>query len=38
MATMSAGVTPTLWELADMVMVLEDWEAGKANLAMANRY
>ena len=24
---MAAGVTPKLWELADMVKVLEDWEA-----------
>jgi IS1 family transposase len=26
---MAAGVTPKLWELADMVKVLEDWEASK---------
>ena len=26
---MAAGVTKTLWELADMVKVLEDWEASK---------
>lgn len=24
---MAAGVTKTLWELADMVKVLDDWEA-----------
>jgi len=24
---MAAGVTPTLWEMADMVKMLEDWEA-----------
>jgi hypothetical protein len=24
---MAAGVTTSLWELADMVKVLEDWEA-----------
>ena len=24
---MAAGVTPKLWEMADMVKVLEDWEA-----------
>jgi hypothetical protein len=23
----AAGVTPKLWEMADMVKVLEDWEA-----------
>ena len=23
---MAAGVTPKLWEMADMVKVLEDWE------------
>jgi hypothetical protein len=26
---MAAGVTNRLWEMADMVKVLEDWEAGK---------
>ena len=26
---MAAGVTGQLWELADMVKVLEDWEAAK---------
>jgi IS1 family transposase len=26
---MAAGVTPKLWELADMVKVLEDWEAAQ---------
>ena len=26
---MAAGVTPKLWELTDMVRVLEDWEANK---------
>jgi hypothetical protein len=26
---MAAGVTAKLWELADMVKVLEDWEAGR---------
>lgn len=25
---MAAGVTTKLWELVDMVRVLEDWEAG----------
>jgi hypothetical protein len=24
---MAAGVTPKLWEMSDMVTVLEDWEA-----------
>jgi IS1 family transposase len=28
---MAAGVTTTLWELADMVKVLEDWEARSGN-------
>ena len=28
---MAAGVTTTLWELADMVKVLEDWEALKSD-------
>ena len=27
---MAAGVTKTLWELADMVRVLEDWEAAQS--------
>jgi IS1 family transposase len=27
---MAAGVTPKLWELSDMVKVLEDWEAQQA--------
>jgi IS1 family transposase len=27
---MAAGVTPKLWELADMVKVLEDWEAASS--------
>lgn len=27
---MAAGVTPKLWEMADMVRVLEDWEAEQA--------
>ena len=27
---MAANVTPKLWELADMVKVLEDWEAVQA--------
>ena len=27
---MAAGVTPKLWELADMVGVLEGWEASRA--------
>jgi IS1 family transposase len=27
---MAAGVTPKLWELSDMVAVLEDWEAAKS--------
>ena len=26
---MAAGVTPNLWELSDMVKVLEDWEAAQ---------
>ncbi len=26
---MAAGVTPKLWEMSDMVKVLEDWEAGQ---------
>ena len=26
---MAAGVTQTLWDLADMVRVLEEWEAGR---------
>jgi hypothetical protein len=26
---MAAGVTTKLWELSDMVRVLEDWEAGR---------
>jgi IS1 family transposase len=26
---MAAGVTPKLWEMSDMVKVLEDWEVGK---------
>lgn len=26
---MAAGVTPQLWEMSDMVQVLEDWEAAK---------
>jgi len=25
---MAANVTPKFWEMADMVKVLEDWEAG----------
>jgi hypothetical protein len=24
---MAAGVTPKLWEMSDMVKVLEDWES-----------
>jgi hypothetical protein len=27
---MAASVTSKLWEMADMVQVLEDWEAAKA--------
>ena len=27
---MSAGVTPKLWEMSDLVKVLEDWEASQA--------
>jgi hypothetical protein len=27
---MAAGVTPKLWELTDMVKVLEDWETEKS--------
>jgi hypothetical protein len=30
---MAAGVTKTLWEIADMVRVLEDWEARQVGLA-----
>ena len=30
---MAAGVTKTLWELADMVKVLEDWEAAQTSWA-----
>jgi hypothetical protein len=30
---MAAGVTTKLWELADMVKVLEDWEAAKGRVA-----
>jgi len=30
---MAAGVTTKLWELADMVKVLEDWEAGQPKVA-----
>jgi hypothetical protein len=26
---MAAGVTKKLWEMADMVKVLEDWEASR---------
>jgi hypothetical protein len=26
---MAAGVTPKFWEMADMVKVLEDWEAAQ---------
>jgi hypothetical protein len=26
---MAAGVTPKLWEMANMVKVLEDWEAAQ---------
>jgi hypothetical protein len=28
---MAAGVTRKLWEMVDMVKVLEDWEAGAVN-------
>ena len=27
---MAAGVTPKLWEMSDLVKVLEDWEASQA--------
>jgi len=27
---MAANVTPKLWEMSDMVKVLEDWEAAQA--------
>ena len=30
---MAAGVTSKLWSLADMVRVLEDWEAKSAKLS-----
>jgi hypothetical protein len=26
---MAAGITDKLWEMSDMVKVLEDWEAGQ---------
>jgi hypothetical protein len=26
---MAAGVTPKLWEMSDMVKVLEDWEVSR---------
>jgi hypothetical protein len=29
--TMAAGVTGKLWEMVDMVKVLEDWEVEDAN-------
>ena len=29
---MAAGVTTKLWEIADMVAVLEDWEAQQVRL------
>jgi IS1 family transposase len=32
---MAAGVTAKLWEMSDMVKVLEDWEAGQALIAVA---
>jgi hypothetical protein len=28
---MAAKVTPTLWEMSDMVRVLEDWEGAQAD-------
>jgi hypothetical protein len=28
-SAMAAGVTDKLWEMSDMVKVLEDWEAGQ---------
>jgi hypothetical protein len=28
-AAMAAGVTPKLWEMSDMVKVLEEWEASE---------
>jgi hypothetical protein len=31
----AAGVTKTLWELADMVKVLEDWETRNGQSAVA---
>jgi IS1 family transposase len=33
---MAAGVTAKLWELADMVKVLEDWEARQGNIRLAS--
>ena len=27
---MAAGVTPKLWEMSDMVAVLEEWEAARS--------
>ncbi len=32
---MAAGVTPKLWEMSDMVKVLEEWEAAKNEYSMA---
>jgi hypothetical protein len=29
---MAAGVTDKLWEMSDMVKVLEDWEANRADI------
>jgi hypothetical protein len=31
---MAAGVTKSLWELADMVKVLEDWEGRQNSSAL----
>lgn len=34
---MAAGVTAKLWEFADMVRVLEEWEIGQAGSPDASR-
>jgi hypothetical protein len=31
---MAAGVTDKLWELSDMVRVIEEWEAGQETLKL----
>jgi hypothetical protein len=32
---MAAGVTPKLWDLTDMVRVIEDWEAERTSTRIA---